>query len=231
MNQTGNQNTGNTKKLIVGSDATFPPMEVYHESNGTFTGFDIDLMREIARVMNYTVEFRNVGWDALPVELSNGNIDVIASSMTITDERKADREFTEPYYLVDQSVMVGKDSGITNVQQLQGKRIAVQGGTTGDLYATNNISGAQVNRFDDYPSAANALVTGAVDAVIMDRPPQVFFASENPSVVVAFDIDTNEPLGFAIKKGRLDLVNQMNDALDQLRADGTLDRLRQKYDL
>lgn len=221
--------------LIVGMDATFPPMEQYHETNGTFTGFDVDLMREIAAVMGKNVEFRNVGWDALPPSLDSCQIDVIASSMTITAEREQDRDFTQPYYLVNQSVMVRSDSTITNVSQLNGLRIGVQEGTTGDLWATENLTQSQdkIQRFATYPEAANALASASptVDAVIMDRPPQVQFAGNNSAVKVAFDIPTTEPLGLAVKQGRLDLLNALNSALAELENNGKLAELKNKYNL
>jgi len=223
--------------LRVGMDAAYAPMESMNRTSGAFEGFDVDLMREVAARRSVTAEFHNIAWDDLPGALNSGRIDVIASSMTITDHRMKDRDFTAPYYLLDQSVLVRVGSAIREPGHLEGRIIGVQTQTTAETWVLDNLvahgKGANdsLRRYPTYEAVTAALLAEEVEAVISDRPPQVLFARTHPNTTVAFDIHTAEALGLAVKKGRSDLLHALNETLDELRADGTLDRLKRSHGL
>ena len=216
--------------LTVCSDIPYPPFEF--EKDGKYTGFDMDLMREIAKGMDLKMSVKDVGFDGLQsgAALNAGTCDIGASAMTITEEREKNLDFSDPYYDSLQSLLVPKGSDIKDIKDLSGKTVGVQQGTTGEQYAKDNVpSDAEVK---SYPSDAElfpALQSGGVDVVLQDLPVNLGH-TQGGKFTIAQEYDTSEQYGFAVKeKGSEELLKAVNKELKQLREDGAYDKLYDQY--
>lgn len=218
-------------KIVVGTDAAFPPFENLNPTTNAYEGFDMDLMREIGKRLGKDVEFKNLGFDPLIPALQNGQIDAAISAMSITDARKLQVDFSDPYYLANQSGLVKKESTIASAADANkaSVKIGVQRGTVGQSVAENMSNDPQVSAFDTYPAAVAALKAGQVDVVLMDRPAQVEQAKTDSAVKVSFDIFTDDNYGIAVKKGNVALLNDLNTQLAAIKRDGTMKTLMEKW--
>lgn len=215
--------------LTVGTNAEFPPFE-YVDDNGEADGFDIALIKAIGEKLGVEVVVENMEFASLVASIGS-KIDVAVAGMTVTDERKASVDFSNPYYDAVQYVILPVDSEIATVADLEGKTIGVQLGTTGDFIAedlTENVS--QYNKAVD---AVNDLINGRVDCVIIDKNPALVFEGKFEGQVVAvdgaqFDFEA-EQYAIAIPKGDADLTEKINAALEEVKADGTFDELVKTY--
>ena len=170
------------KVLRVGTEPAFAPFEFQKEGSDEFTGFDMDLIRAIGTKLGYKVEISSMGFDALIPALNSGNIDVAIAGMSITDERKKVVVFSDPYYTSGLIVMVKKDDDtIKGFSDLEGKRIAVQIGTTGANKA-GEVKNAKVTAFNDNTAAAMELKNGGADAVINDSPVLKYYLQQGGSL-------------------------------------------------
>ncbi len=220
------------RTVTVGTSADFPPFE--YIENGQFVGFDMDLMREIARIAGFELKFVDMSFDSLIPALRAGQIDVAAAAMTITDERKMVVDFSMPYWTADQSIIVKADLDLT-ITVLFGKyRIGVQTGTTGDLWCTENLvekgllPERNLKRYDTFILALSDLLNGNIDAIVLDSPVANRFAATKPVKVVGM-IVTGEQYGIAVKKGNKELLDKINQALKTLIETGKINELIDKY--
>ena len=219
------------KAYIVGTSADFPPFE--YVEKGQIVGFDIDLIKAIAKSQGFEVNFQDISFDSLIPGLNAGTIDIVASGMTITEEREKVVDFTKPYYSANQAVLVKEGSG-KNITVLFGDhKLAVQTGTTGDLWVEENLEKTgilkgKVTRFDTFVLAIQDLLNGNVDGVVLDTPVALRYAAENPVVMVA-EIITGEEYGFAVAKGNKELLEKLNKGLEEVKASGKMDELLKKY--
>lgn len=215
--------------LTVGTNAEFPPFE-YVGDDGEPDGFDMALVKAIGEKMGVEVQIENMEFASL-VSSIGSKIDIAAAGMTVTDERKETVDFTNSYYEAVQYVILPADSEIATADDLKDKTIGVQLGTTGDFIAeelTSNVS--QYNKAVD---AVNDLVNGRVDLVIIDKNPALVFESKFEGQVVAVDGAEfgfePEEYAIALPKGDTALADQINAAIDELKADGTFDELVKTY--
>ncbi|MDZ4179961.1 MAG: basic amino acid ABC transporter substrate-binding protein [Coriobacteriia bacterium] len=211
-------------KIIVGSDTAYPPFE--NVVNGVTVGFDVDMMNEVGKRLGYEVEFKTYKFDALITGMQAGTeFDMIASAMTIKPDRAEKVDFSDPYINSNQSLAVVNDSPIKTVDDLKsGDKVGVQSGTTGAIWAEENLvpKGIQIATFDDILAAFGALQAGDVVGVINDAPiSQDIAADPARSVTVVSEIQTDEQYGFAFNKGNTDLRDAVNGALAEIKADGT----------
>ena len=217
-------------KLIAGSDTSFPPME---SMNGTTAeGFDVDLMDAIAKKLGLELVFKTEIFDTLiPTLKAGGKFDIIASSMTITDERKKEIDFSAPYIDSNQSIAVMTSSGIKTQADLKGKKIGVQSGTTGQAWATENLKDSTMVPFDSATKAFSALQAGNVSAVVNDLPVSAYIVKNDPSKAMSLieEIPTGEQYGFAVAKTNPELLAAVNKALADLKADGTYKTIYDKW--
>lgn len=220
------------RTVTVGTSADFPPFE--YIENGQFVGFDMDLMREIAKIAGFELKFVDMSFDSLIPALRAGQIDVAAAAMTITDERKMVVDFSMPYWTADQSIIVKADSDLT-ITVLFGKyRIGVQTGTTGDLWCTENLvekgllPERNLKRYDTFILALSDLLNGNIDAIVLDSPVANRFAATKPVKVVGI-IVTGEQYGIAVRKGNKELLDKINQALKTLIETGKINELIDKY--
>ena len=202
------------KVLRVGTEPTFAPFEFQKEGSKEYTGFDMDLIRAIGKQMGYKVEIMNMGFDALIPALSSGNIDTVIAGMSITPERQEAVLFSAPYYRSGLVVMVQKNNDtIKGIEDLVGKRIAVQIGTTGAAKA-ESVKDAKVTAFNTNTEAAMELKNGGVDAVINDSPVVGYYLAQGGSA----DAKT---VGDVLDK----LAAEIDKALAELKKNGEYDKI------
>jgi len=211
-------------KILVGSDTAFPPFE--NVVDGETVGFDVDLMKAVGERLDIEVEFKTYKFDALITGLQAGTeFDMVASAMTITDERKEKIDFSDPYINSNQSLAVLNDSPIANVDALKsGDKVGVQSGTTGEIWAKENLApkGIVVTPYDDILAAFGALAAGDIAGVINDAPiSQDVVKDPARKAKVVAEIETGEQYGFAFNKESTDLRDAINEALAEIKEDGT----------
>ena len=212
--------------LTVCTDAPYPPMEI--EVDGEYTGFDIELMRAIAGKLGLGLAVVNSGFDPITsgLAMEAGDCDIAAASITITAEREENIDFTDAYFVADQSLLVKKDSGITSLADFAGRGLGVQSGTTGEIYANENDPGAEIQSFENPGDLFTALEAGSIEGVLQDIVPNAAEALENDTVSVIETYPTAEEYGFAVQEeGRDALLEAVNKALAELRSDGTYDSI------
>lgn len=211
-------------ELLVGSDIPFPPFEDY--DGDTVIGFDADLINEIASRLDLTAEWVATPFDTIFTQLATGQFDVVASATTITPQRSELVNFTVPYYKAQQALTVNTAArpDITSVDDLgDGDRVAVQSGTTGAAWATENLAplGVEVVEYPTAPDTYNALEGEQVDGVIFDEPSAVEESANRADLAVVDVIDTDEDYGFGVDPAREALVAEMNRVLQEMFDDGT----------
>ncbi len=218
-----------SKDIIIGTDATFQPMEYVASPEATLMGYDIDLGNRIASEMGVKAEFKNITWDDLFKALENKQIDMIISAVTINDDRKKLYDFSDNYLNAGQVIITRKtDNTITSADTLTGKRIAVQQGTTNEAEALKHTSTNLIMRYPDFVQATQALVSGKVDAILSDLPGAKGIVIANPTLKIASDPLTSEYYGIVFRKGDTN-VKKINDVLSAIRTKGILTDLKQKW--
>jgi polar amino acid transport system substrate-binding protein len=218
--------------LTVCTDAPYPPMEFEDPETGEFTGFDIELMRAIADQMGLETEVVNSGFDPIVsgTALASGQCDIAAASITITEEREENVDFTEPYFEAEQSLLVKQDSDISSLDDLEGEQIGVQSGTTGEMYANDNApDGAEIRSYDDPGDIFLALEGGTIAGVVQDLVVNQGRTLEDDTVEVVETYETDEQYGFAAEEGNTELTSAVNDALSSLQEDGTYDSIYEEW--
>lgn len=221
-----------TTKIVVASDATWPPMEFVDE-NKNVVGFDVDLVNEVAKAAGFEVEIKNTAWDGIFAGLAAGNYQAVASSVTITEERKATMDFSEPYVNAGQVLVVRKETtGVTTLADLKGKKVAAQIGTTGAI-EIGKVEGLELKSYDEVGLAFEDLANGNVEGVVADSPIAADFALQNANykdklMIVGVPF-TDEWLGFAFKKGDAKTLKLFNDGLAKVKSSGKLDELQAKW--
>lgn len=217
----------------VCSDIPYPPLEDFKEGSKTeFTGFDVDLLTDIARRAGGKVEFKVTPFDGIIPALNAKDCDIIASAMTITDERKEQVLFSDPYYDSKQSLVVRKDDAETfkTLPDLKGKVIGVQSETTGQAYAEKNLpEGATLKALPGSSDLFNALKAKDIDAILQDAPVNAFGVKQNPDFSYQQEFDTDEQYGFAVRKDDTETVDWINAGLKAARADGTYQKLYDQW--
>ena len=216
--------------LTVGTNAEFPPFE-YVGDDGEPDGFDMALIKAFGEKLGVKVEVENMEFDSLVASIGS-KIDVAIAGMTVTDERKNMVDFSDPYYEAVQYVIVPADSTIASASDLEGKTIGVQLGTTGD-FIVEDIPDATASQYNKGVDAVNDLINGRVDAVIIDKNPAEVFAEkfgDDVKVIDGADFDFEaEEYAIAIPKGDEALVSAVNQALKDIKEDGTFDELVATY--
>lgn len=213
-------------KIVMVTNAEFPPYE-YHENN-TIVGIDADIARAIADQMGMELEIQDMAFDSLIPAIQSGKADFAAAGMTVNEERLRNVDFTETYAEAAQVIIVKEGSAIAAPADLTGKKIGVQTGTTGDIYA-DDVENAEVQRFNKGMEAVMALTQDKLDAVIIDREPAKVFVKENEGLKILDEAFTEEEYAIAIKKGNTELLEKMNAAIKELKESGELQKIVDKY--
>ncbi|KZL91546.1 ABC transporter substrate-binding protein [Clostridium magnum] len=217
-------------KLVLGTSADYPPYEFHRSVNGKdeIVGFDIEIAKQIAKDLGVQLEIKDMKFDGLLAALDQGNIDLIVSGMTPTEERKKNVDFSDVYYTAVQTIIVrsGDKDKIKTVDDLKGKKIGVQKGAIQEEIAKNQVSGAEAVALPKISDLVLSLKNNRVDAVILESPVATSNLSANKDLVFS-DIKLNtEDAGsaIAVKKGSSDLVNEINKTLSKLKADKSIDK-------
>lgn len=214
------------KTLVVATDAPYPPMEMV-KGDGSFEGFDIDILTQAAKNAGGNVEFKTSGFDALIAAMgaTGGDFDCAISSITITPERQENMLFSDPYFNANQSLAVPADSQLTSTDQIKkGDKVAVQLGTTGEIWANKNLKskGIEIKSYDQIPGCFGALSAGDVDAVIADFQVTSDYAKDKTrNAKIVQQIETGEQYGIAFPKGSEADVKAINEGIKKLKEDGT----------
>lgn len=217
--------------MHVGTNPEFAPFE-YVDDNGEIAGIDVDIMNEIGKDLGVTIEMQAMEFDALVPSLASGKLDATIAGMSITDERKQSVLFSDPYFTSTQVVILPEGSEIATIDDLKGKKIGVQLGTTGDIYVTENLEGAEVSRYNKGMDAALDVLNGRLDAVVIDTLPAKQFVASLTGLVVHDEILTDvevEPYGIAVQLGQEELIEKINASLKRMQEDGTFDAILLKY--
>ncbi|MDK6028844.1 basic amino acid ABC transporter substrate-binding protein [Ignisphaera sp. 4213-co] len=221
------------KVLRVGTSPDFPPFEYVDEKTGEVVGIDIDLIKAIANRLGYKVQIVSMDFDGLIPALEQGQVDVVISGMTITEERAKRVDFSIPYWKADQAIIVSKGSSFKplKIEDLVNHTVGVQSGTTAEQLLDSYVSkgyNINVKRYSSYTLAVQDLINGRVDAVVVDSPVANTLAKKY-SVEVAATITTGEEYGIAVKKGNKALLDQINKALSEILNSSEWDSIISKY--
>ena len=222
-----NTNT-DAKKLVMGTNAAFPPYE-YVDDNNKIVGIDAEIAEAVANKMGYELEIKDMEFDSLITAVSTHSIDFALAGMTVTDERKESVNFSDTYAKGVQVIIVKEGSDIKDVDGLEGKTVGVQAGTTGDIYCTDDFGEENVKQFNNGALAISALNNGQVDCVVIDNEPAKSFVAANEGLVILETAYAEEDYAAAIAKDNEQLLTDFNKALSELKADGTIDQIIEKY--
>jgi ABC-type amino acid transport substrate-binding protein len=223
----GGGNGGGGEKLTVGSDIPYPPFE--QGKPGNYTGFDIELMEAIGEKIGRTPEFQDTSFETIFRDVQQGKFDAAISAATITEEREKAVDFSNPYYLSEQAVLVKEGSSIKSLEELEGKTVGVQQGTTGQELAKEEIGGAEIRPFPEGPDAVNALKSGTVEGVVIDAPVAQNAVEKSGGVEIAEKIPTEEDYGIAVAQGETELLEEINQGLKEAEEDGTYTKIFKKW--
>ena len=220
-----------SNKLIIGTDATYPPFEFVDET-GQITGVDVAVGREIGKALGREVEFRNINFDGLITALRTGSIDLVISAMTATPERRKAIDFSEPYVKTGLAVLAAKGSPIQSAADLKtpGRKIVVRLGTTGESWARANLKEAKIISLDADVSCVMEVVNANVDAWIYDQLSIMNYHTKYAEKTRALLAPLHEEVwAVGLKQGHDDLKTQVNTVLSRMRSDGTFSQLAERY--
>lgn len=224
---TGSGGGGGGEPLTVGSDIPYPPFE--QGKPGEYTGFDIELMEAIGEKIGRTPEFQDTSFETIFRDVQQGKFEAVISAATITEEREKAVDFSNPYYLSEQAVLVKEGSDIESLEDLEGKTVAVQQGTTGQELAKEELGSSEVRPYPEGPDAVNALKAGTVEGVIIDAPVAQNAVEKSGGVEIAEKVPTEEEYGIAVGQGETELLDEINKGLEEVLDDGTYKKIYEKW--
>ena len=221
------------KVYVVGTDAAYAPFESQYDK-AEIIGFDIDVVKAVAKKAGIEVKFVNTPWEGIFNTLAGGDRDMVVSAVTITDERKQTMDFSAPYFDAQQLIAIKATSKVSKFDELKKLKVGVQTGTTGDE-AVSKLQGktsANIKRFESTPLALKELEAGGVDAVVADNGVIVHYVANNSNVKFKTVADASfvpEQYGIAVKKGNTELLDKLNKGMAEIKADGTYTQIYTKY--
>ena len=224
----GELTTVEAGKLTMATNAAFPPYEMTTDA-GEFEGIDIETAQAIADKLGLELQIDDMDFDAALLSVQQGKADIVMAGVTVTDERKAVMDFSDSYATGIQSIIVPEGSDIASPDDLAGKKIGTQRGTTGYIYCTDNFGEDAVVAYDSGLTAVQALNNGQVDAVVIDNAPAKEYVAANPGLKVLETSYAEEDYAIGMNKDNTALVEAVNAALEELKADGTLQSIVDKY--
>lgn len=219
--------SGGGEALTVGSDIPYPPFE--QGKPGSYTGFDIELMEAIATKIGRTAEFQDTSFETIFRDVAQGKFDAVISAATITPEREKAVAFSTPYYLSEQAVLVKEGSEIKSLEDLEGKTVGVQQGTTGQELAKEKANASEVRPYPEGPDAVNALKAGTVEAVVIDAPVAADAVEKSGGIEIAEKVPTEEKYGIAVSKDETELLEEIDQGLKEVQEDGTYTKIYEKW--
>ncbi len=220
-------------KLTMSTNAAFPPYEMTAD-DGSFEGIDVEVAGAIADKLGLELQIDDMDFDAALLAAQTGKSDMVMAGVTVTEERQTVMDFSDTYANGIQVVIVPEDSDITSIDDMTGKMIGVQRGTTGDLYCSDTVENGgfgeeNVTPYDNGLTAVQALLNGQVDCVVIDNAPAQEFVEANPGLKILDTEYANEEYAIGVAKGNTQLLDAINGALAELKADGTVQSIVDKY--
>ena len=214
--------------LTMATNAEFPPFE--YLENGEIVGADVEIAEAIAAKLGKKLEITNIDFDAALTGAATGKYDMAVAGITANDERRQNMNFSVDYYTASQAIIVKADSAIVASKDLEGKTISCQEGTTGEQYLLDN--NYNVQSFKTGAEAVSAMTSGKVDAVVIDNAvAKALSEKQNGATKVLDEALTQEEYAIAFEKGDDELTKKVNDALNELKAEGKLAEIFEKYEL
>ena len=223
----GELTTVEAGKLTMATNAAFPPYEMTTDA-GDFEGIDIETAQAVADKLGLELQIDDMDFDAALLSVQQGKADIVMAGVTVTDERKAVMDFSDSYATGIQSIIVPEGSDIASPDDLAGKKIGTQRGTTGYIYCTDDFGEDAVVAYDSGLTAVQALNNGQVDAVVIDNAPAKEYVAANPGLKVLETSYAEEDYAIGMAKNS-PLEDAINSALEELKADGTLQAIVDKY--
>ena len=215
-------------KLTMSTNAAFPPYEST-DDNGNFVGIDIDVAAAIAEKLGLELQVDDMDFDAALLAAQNGKSDLVMAGVTVTEDRQLVMDFSDSYATGIQSIIVKEDSDIATPDDLADKMIGTQRGTTGYIYCSDDFGDEHVTPYDDGLTAVQALVNGQVDAVVIDNAPAKEFVEANPGLKILDTAYAEEDYAIGVAKGNTAMLDAINGALEELKNDGALQAIVDKY--
>lgn len=213
--------------LTMGTNATFPPYE--YKDGDDVVGIDAEIAQAMADKLGLQLEIVDMDFDSLVASVQSGKIDMSLAGMTVTEERKQNVDFTDSYATGVQVIIVKEDSDIASADDLEGKLIGVQQGTTGHLYCADDFGEDNVIPYANGATAVQALLQGKVDCVVIDQEPAKAFVEANEGLKILETAYTTEDYAAAVSKDNPALTAALNSALQELKDDGTIQGILDKY--
>ncbi|MDY4813936.1 MAG: transporter substrate-binding domain-containing protein [Ruminococcus sp.] len=214
-------------KLTMATNAEFPPYEYYEGEK--VVGIDAEVAEKIAEKLGLELEIKDVSFDSIIPGVQSGKYDMGMAGMTVTDERKRSVNFSDSYATGIQSVIVKEDSKIASIDDLKGKKIGVQTATTGDIYASDDYGEDNVKRYENGAAAVAALTANKVDCVIIDNEPAKSYVEANKGLKILDTEYAVEDYAICFSKDSEELQKKVNDALNELKKDGSIQKIVDKY--
>ena len=214
-------------KLTMATNAEFPPYEYYEGEK--VVGIDAEVAEKIAEKLGLELEIKDVSFDSIIPGVQSGKYDMGLAGMTVTDERKRSVNFSDSYATGIQSVIVKEDSKIASIDDLKGKKIGVQTATTGDIYASDDYGEDNVKRYENGAAAVAALTANKVDCVIIDNEPAKSYVEANKGLKILDTEYAVEDYAICFSKDSEELQKKVNDALNELKKDGSIQKIVDKY--
>ncbi len=213
--------------LVMATNAEFEPWEYYEGSE--IVGIDVEIAQAIADKLGMELEVEDMAFDSIIPAVTSGKADFGAAGMTVDETRKKSVDFTDTYANASQVIIVKEDSEITGSADLADKKIGVQLGTTGDLLSSELAGDENVERYNKGFEAVQALLQGKIDAVVIDSAPAKVFVEQSEGLKVCEEAMSQEEYAIAVKKGNTEMLDKINGALKELKEDGTIDEIINKY--
>ena len=214
--------------LIMSTNAAFPPYEMTNDA-GEFEGIDVEMAGEIAKRLGLELQIDDMDFDAALLAVQQGKSDIAMAGITITEDRLVNMDFSNTYANGVQSVIVPEGSDITSPDDLAGKLVGVQRGTTGYTFCIDEFGEDAVAPFDNGNTAVQNLVSGKVDAVVIDNAPAQEYVAANPGLTILDTAFADEDYAIGVAKGNTQLLDAINSILAEMEADGTTQAIIDKY--
>ena len=225
--KTTDNGSGATEKFVVATNAEFPPYEFKEGQN--FLGIDIEIVSTIAEKLGKQLDVLDIAFDSVIPAVTSGKADMGAAGMTITEDRKKSVDFSIPYTKAVQMIIVTEGSAIASVDDLAGKKIGVQQGTTGDLYCTDDFGEENMVRYSKIADGVLPLKNGQIDCLVIDDQVAINVVQNNSGIKTLETAYAEEEYAFAIKKGNQELLDKVNEVINELQSSGKLAEIKAKY--
>lgn len=217
----------NSNKLIMATNAEFPPYE--YKENNEFVGIDVEIAKYICEKAGKELEVLDIAFDSIIPSVNSGKADMGLAGMTVTEDRKKNVDFSDTYMTAVQAVIVTENSPILSIDDLNGKIIGVQTGTTGDMYCTDDYGDSNIRRYNKIADGVQALKSATIDCCVVDDEVAKNLIAQNSGLKLLDTPYAEEEYAIAVKKGNTEMLNLINEALSEMKTNGRLAEIKSKF--